>query len=88
MRPDCAYAVPVGMLCRCMTYPDERALVAARRVLAYLASNEDQAIVFDGSLGLELKAYTDADWSTGPSTTGYLVKLCGGCIAWKSVKQK
>ena len=86
MRPDAAYAV--GMLCRCMTYPDERALTAARRVLAYLASHDDLALVFDGGLGLELNAYTDADWSTGPSTTGYILKLCGGCVAWKSVKQK
>ena len=71
-----------------MTYPDERAIQAARRVLAYLASHEDLAIVFDGGSGLELEAFTDSDWSVGPSTTGYLVKLCGGCVAWKSVKQK
>ncbi|MCP3995100.1 MAG: hypothetical protein GY722_08540 [bacterium] len=85
VRLDAAHAV--GMLCRCMTYPDERAIQAARRVLDYLSSHDDLAVRFDGREGMVVEAFTDSDWDM-PSTTGFIVRVCGGPVAWKSVKQK
>lgn len=86
VRADVAY--PVNQLCRCLTYPDERALAAARRVLQYLAATEGAALEYDGSKGLDVDVFTDADWSVGPSTTGYMVRVGSGPVAWKSVRQR
>ena len=87
VRADAAYAV--GMLCRVVTCPDDKALKAASRALEYLVKHNDWAITFDGSLGLNIEAFVDADWAAdGPSTTGYVAKVAGGLVAWKSVKQK
>ncbi len=86
VRIDIGYVV--GMLCRCLTYADERALRAVDDCLAYVAANDDLALVYDGSQGLHIDAYTDADWSVGPSTTGYVIFLCGAPVAWRSIKQK
>jgi hypothetical protein len=86
VRVDIGYAV--GMLCRCLTYADERALQAADDCLAYMAAHDDLALHYDGSTGLHIDAYTDADWGVGPSTTGYVILLCGAPVAWRSIKQK
>ena len=42
VRIDTGYAV--GLLCRCITYADERALQAADDCLAYLAAHDDLAL--------------------------------------------
>ena len=61
---------------------------AAIRVLEYMVHPDDLALEFDGTKGLKVVAYSDADWDVNPSTTGYLVSSCGGAVAWKSGKQK
>ena len=86
VRPDASYAV--GQLCRCLTCPDARALAEAYRVLRYLADSQTLTLTFDGTKGLHILAYTDADWDAKPSTTGYIIMVCGGPVAWKSVKQR
>jgi hypothetical protein len=78
----------VNMLCRCLTFPDEKMLQNAYDAIGSMLAMPDMAIEYDGTKGLDMRAFSDADWSVGPSTTGYVVFLAGGPVAWKSTKQR
>ena len=99
-RPD--ITLPVNKLCRVLTCPTNRALAAAYHILRYLRGTSDLGIVYQGGLPIDVVAYgltplkvspkdvltySDSDWAVGPSTTAYLVMLCGAPVAWKSSKQ-
>jgi hypothetical protein len=100
--PDIAYAV--GMLSRYMEKAEEKHWEAAMKVISYLKGTAKVGIeyslqsgtnLFEGELklsGLKLEAYVDSDWGTDKdgrkSITGYVVKMLGGPIAWRSRKQK
>jgi ribonuclease HI len=82
------------MLARSVADPTEESILAAKRVMRYLAGTRD--------LGLEwvrdpkrdrvtLIGYSDADWAgdteSRRSTTGVVFMVAGAAVVWYSVKQ-
>jgi len=65
-------------------------MLAAKRVLRYLKGTLTRGIVYRPP-PKGLTGYSDADWagdiSTRRSTTGYVVMLNNGAIAWRSQRQ-
>jgi len=90
-RPDIAFAV--AALSRYLLKPYKTHMTAAKRVLQYLKSTADAKLIFSGPGGsLEgLVGYTDSDWAGDrhdrKSQGGYLFKMAGAPISWKSKKQ-
>jgi hypothetical protein len=85
-RPDIAFAAQ--MLGRHMKAAEEEHLVAAKRVLRYLAGTQVYSIKYSGNGKSEVYGYSDADWggdsATMRSTTGYIFFLGNGPISWTS----
>lgn len=91
-RPDIAYAV--NQLARALANPTSADLAAAHHLLAYLKGTISLGITFGGSLEANSRqfiAYCDADFagekSSARSTTGWVMKIGTGPIAWKSQLQ-
>eukprot|EP00965_Chrysotila_dentata_P061832 2048262-Pleurochrysis_carterae.AAC.1 len=85
-RPDVAYAV--GMLCRAMKCPTAQLLASARRVLMYLYHHRDVGLVRYATVDRdELRGYSDSDWATRHSTSGYVFLYGQAAIPWASKKQ-
>jgi hypothetical protein len=65
-------------------------MLAAKRVLRYLQGTSTLGITYRPP-PLRLQGYSDANWAgdidTRRSTTGYIVMLNNGAIAWKSRRQ-
>ena len=78
----------VSELSRFLIAPSKDHVIAAKRVLCYLAGTRSYKLTFDGNLPLQPVAYADADYAndldTHRSTSGYFIKSCGGSIIWKS----
>ena len=53
----------------------------ADQCLRYLVATKDLGILFDGSKGPELKAFSDSDWSSVHSTTGIILVLAGAPVS-------
>ncbi|KAF1316242.1 Integrase catalytic core protein, partial [Globisporangium splendens] len=89
-RPDLAAAV--GVLSQFAADPCPTHWQALKRVLRYLQATPTHGIRFSGSGDGELYGYSDADWAgdieTRRSTSGYVFTLNGGCISWRSKKQR
>jgi hypothetical protein len=89
-RPDIAFAV--GKLCSFNSDPTVTHMKAARHVLRYLLHTKHFTITYGGAPNLTPLVYVDADWVSNPndhkSTTGYLVLINGGAVAWISHKQQ
>lgn len=87
-RPDIMCAV--GQLSQFLNNPSSKHLLAAKRVLRYLQGTSTYGIMYRPP-PLRLQGYSDADWAgdidTRRSTTGYIVMLNNGAIAWKSRRQ-
>ena len=87
-RPDIMCAV--GQLSQFLNHPSSKHLLAAKRVLRYLQGTSNYGITYRPP-PLRLQGYSDADWAgdidTRRSTTGYIVMLNNGAIAWKSRRQ-
>jgi len=86
-RPDIAFAV--GVLSRCMSYPEEDHIRAARGVLRYVRGATRLGVVYGDDKPLQ--KYVDANW-TGDndghrSTTGFVFTLNGGPISWTNKRQ-
>ena len=92
-RPDIAHAV--HKLTRVMQSPVKRDMIAAERVLRYLAGTKSIGLVFGAhrskSDTMSVSAFADADWandkSDRKSVTGWVAKLNGDVISWASKKQ-
>ncbi|KAI5950096.1 hypothetical protein KGF54_005244, partial [Candida jiufengensis] len=86
-RFDISYIV--GVLSRHFQQPEERHYKAAKHVLRYLKRTKMYGLHYNKTEGLEV--YTDADWGSTSrdrkSISGYIVKLAGAPISWKSKKQ-
>ena len=89
-RPDLAAAV--GVLSQFASDPCPTHWQALKRVLRYLQATTTHGIQFghckiDGLIG-----YSDADWAgdieSRRSTSGYVFVMNGGCISWRSKKQR
>ena len=88
-RPDIAHTV--SSLSQFNENPSHIHWVAAKRVLRYLKGTANYSLVYRRPIGL-MEGYVDADWAGCPkdrrSYTGYVYKLGGAAISWKSQKQK
>jgi hypothetical protein len=91
-RPDIAYAV--GSVCRFLHNPGPQHWNAVLHILRYLRGHSNLGLSFSGKPSdlRQLHGYCDADWAgdqdTRRSTTGYIFRLCGAAISWKSRLQK
>ena len=87
-RPDIACAV--GQLSQFLNNPSSTHMHAAKRILRYLQGTSKLGITYRPP-PLRLQGYSDANWAgdmdTRRSTTGYVVMLNNGAIAWKSRRQ-
>jgi hypothetical protein len=87
-RPDLAYAV--SQISQFNNHPSEEHDAAANRVFKYLRGTSNLGITFDGKVGLEMRAYSDANWGgevDRKSVGGYLFCLAGGAVSWAAKKQ-
>ena len=86
-RVDCALAI--GLLARCLTFPSTAMDDAADRILAYLAQHPNDGITYDANATRpELHAYSDSNWSTSHSTSGWAILYCGAVIGYGSKRQQ
>ena len=88
-RPDIAFAV--NILARYAATPTMRHWNGVRRILRYLKRTEDYGILYRRGSTEKLRGYADAgyksDPNTGKSQGGYVFKLGGAAISWRSKKQ-
>ena len=86
-RLDCAYAI--GVLARCLTFPTPEMDAAADRCMTYLHQHDHVGLTYDAaSPRPELHAYSDSDWSTGHSTSGWAILYAGAAIGYGSRRQQ
>src|SRR5438045_4650223 len=87
-RPDIICAV--GQLSQFLNNPISQYLLAAKRILRYLKGTLNLGIRY-GHHTTPLVGFSDADWAgnldTRRSTTGYVVMLNNGAVAWRSQRQ-
>ena len=96
-RPDIAFAV--SQVARFPHSPKQSHKNAVKHIIRYLAKTVDKGIIVKPSVGLSLDCFVDADFaglynrdpdteaSSVKSRTGYIIKL-GGCpVFWKSQLQ-
>lgn len=83
-RPDIAYTV--GMLARAMHCPTPELLLAADRALAYLYMHRSVGLTYAPD-SRDPFAYSDSDWATRRSTTGWVVLWNKAAISWGSKQQ-
>ena len=86
-RPDISYAI--SKLARNQVNPTEEDWEDVKRVLKYLKGTKHFNITYHGKND-KMEAITDAsfiDCEESKSTGGYVVKLFGDTVAWKSHKQ-
>lgn len=74
-----------------MQTPQQVHLDGLHHLLEYLKGTSGQGILLQGSLSINLHAYSDLDWAVCPVSsryvTGYMVLFGGSPISWKSKKQ-
>src|SRR5579862_9268240 len=80
----------VGQLLQFLNKPTSRHLLTAKCILCYLKGTLNLGIRY-GHLATPLVEFSDADWAgnldTRRSTTGYVVMLNNGTVAWRSQRQ-
>ena len=92
-RPDIAYTI--SKLAQYSSDPRLEHWKALMQLLRYLDTTADHGLTYDGHHddGIEpaLVGYTDSDWANDPdsrrSVTGYLFRMAGGAVSWKSKRQ-
>ncbi|KMQ87973.1 integrase core domain protein [Lasius niger] len=89
-RPDLSYAV--NYYSRYIQSPESKDFLNVKRIFRYLQNTKELGLVYGGEKDTEkLTAYCDSDYAGDPetrkSTTGYVIKYCGGPVSWCSRKQ-
>jgi len=89
-RPDLSQAP--GVLSRFISKCNESHWKAAKHLLRYIRGTSDLCLTLTAESGDRIAlGYADADWGgdldTRRSTTGYVIKVYGGTVAWKSRRQ-
>eukprot|EP00965_Chrysotila_dentata_P046275 1538223-Pleurochrysis_carterae.AAC.1 len=69
-----------------MSCPTPELLEAARRVLMYLSHHRSVGLTFEKS-SAPLAGFSDSDWATKHSTSGYVFMYNQAAISWSSKKQ-
>ena len=90
-RPDISYSV--NYLSRYQNNYNETHWKYALRILKYLYLTKDLVLYYKKNVNCDIiNCYVDADWAGDnidrKSTSGYVIKLFGNVIDWKSRKQK
>jgi hypothetical protein len=101
-RLDCAHAA-YALACH-MQAPTHRDMLAAERLLRYLAGTRSVGLIFGSRSGVvgdsrgrsniqvDVCAFADADWANSRedrrSVTGWVAKLNGDPVSWASKKQR
>ncbi|KAK8680799.1 hypothetical protein V6N13_109737 [Hibiscus sabdariffa] len=87
--PDLSYAL--SMTSQYLANPGEGHWVAVENILKYLRRAKDVFFVYGGEEQLSIKGYTDASFQTDKddsrSQSGFVFRLNGGAVSWKSSKQ-
>ena len=87
-RPDIACAI--SKLSRYTSNPNKTHWMAMRRVLGYLKHTQNFDLHYKNYPAV-IEGYSDANWITGSteskSTSGYVFKVGGGAMSWKSSKK-
>ena len=89
-RPDIFYAVM--QLARFNSNPGKPHIKASEQCLRYLQETSDMGIKYtvpkDKKAKIVIHAFVDSDWGGCPdtrrSTSGYVIHVCGGPVAWRS----
>ena len=88
-RPDVALAL--SLVSRFQANPGRKHWIAVKNILKYLRRTKDMCLVYGGDKELGVMGYVDASFDTDPddsrSQTGYVFKVNGGAVCWKSCKQ-
>jgi hypothetical protein len=89
-RPD--LAVACGRLSKCLRAPTEADALRLKRVHRYVRGTLELGITFTkGDRPFTLHGWCDADWGgevhSSRSTTGFILHLHGGPVAWQSTLQ-
>ncbi|XP_022889299.1 uncharacterized protein LOC111404771 [Olea europaea var. sylvestris] len=81
----------VNILSQFMHSPRTPHMTAATHVLRYIKGTPGQSIFFSFSNNLHVRAYTNSDWASCPttrcSTTGFFITLGSNPISWRTKKQ-
>ncbi|CAM6082590.1 unnamed protein product [Calypogeia fissa] len=91
-RPDIAHAV--GVVSRYMANPGKVHWEAVKWILRYLQGTSKVGLLFDAQSNnaMSLVGYVDSDYGgdldNRKSTSRYTFTLAGGCVSWRSTKQK
>ena len=91
-RPD--LAASIGILGKFMSNPGTEHWTALKRVLRYIKGTLDVGLQFNGCSqeSVDLIGYADADWAGDiterKSTSGYVFKVCGALVSWRSKRQE
>ena len=88
-RPDIAFATQT--LSQFLHQPKQSHLNAALKVVRYIKKKAGLGVLLSSAKSKELQIYCDSDWGsclhTRRSVTGFMVKLGGSLISWKSKMQ-
>ena len=89
-RPDIMQSV--CLVARYQANPKESHMLAVKRILRYIRGTSDYGLWYSRNDGLELVAYSDADWAgcrdDRKSTSGGAFYLGNSCVSWFSKKQE
>ena len=87
-RPDVFYALGVTNMHQ--SDPGESHWTAVKNILKYLRRTKDVFLVYGGEEELVVTGYTDASFQTdkdvSKSLSGFVFKVNGGTVSWKSSK--
>ena len=87
-RPDVSYALTVTS--RYQSDPGESHWIAVKNILKYLRRTKDVFLVYGGEEVLVVTGYTDSSFQTdkgdSKSQSGFVFKVNGGAVSWKSSK--
>jgi hypothetical protein len=85
-RPDLTYAVNQAYLHMHVLHDSHWALV--KRILRYIRGTTGHGVHIYGSAGVQIKAYSDADWAGCPDTrhsmSGDCIFIGDSLVAWSS----
>eukprot|EP00966_Prymnesium_polylepis_P250797 5799143-Prymnesium_polylepis.2 len=86
-RFECAYSI--GICARCLTFPTPEMDECADRIICYMAQHADDGITFDGTApgASVFKAFSDSDWCTAHSTSGWCALYGNAAVAYASKRQ-
>ena len=88
-RPDIAYAV--SNVAQFSVKPNKQHWTAVKRILRYLQGTKKFGLLYAKEGSKECVGYSDADWAgdldNQRSTSGYVFKISGAVVSWRSKKQ-